>query len=76
METLVLQELRALNAYRDLGYELHYWRTRAGLEVNFVLYGKRGIRAFEVKRSGRLRPEDLRGLKAFLSDYPMAESLL
>ncbi|MHC4078032.1 MAG: ATP-binding protein, partial [Planctomycetota bacterium] len=73
LETLVLQELRALNAYRGLGYDFHYWRTRAGQEVDFVLHGKRGLRAFEVKRAGRLRPEDLRGPKAFLKDYPMAE---
>lgn len=76
LETLVLQELRALNSYGDLGYDIYYWRTRAGLEVDFVLYGKRGIRAFEVKRSGRLRPEDLRGPKALLADYPMAKVYL
>src|SRR5262245_45026086 len=32
LETLVLQQLRALNDYLDLGYTLSYWRTAAGDE--------------------------------------------
>ncbi len=72
-ETLLFQELRALNSYSDMGYEIFYWRTHGGLEVDFILYGERGIKAFEVKRSDRLRGRDLRGPKAFLSDYPTAE---
>ncbi len=43
-ETLVWQHLRALNDYADFGYTLHFWRTRGGLEVDFVLYGERGLR--------------------------------
>jgi len=46
---LVLQQLRALNDYRDLGYAFHYWRTPNGDEVDFVLYGERGVVAIEVK---------------------------
>ncbi|MBI4700241.1 MAG: ATP-binding protein [Deltaproteobacteria bacterium] len=74
LETLVFQELRALNDYLGLGYTLFYWRSATGLEVDFVAYGERGIRAFEVKRAGRLRPEDFQGLRAFLDDYPMAQA--
>ena len=47
LETLVLQELRAANDYRACGYQIHYWRTRAHLEVDFVLYGPRGLLAIE-----------------------------
>ena len=68
--------MRAINAYLDLGYELFYWRTAAGQEVDFILYGERGIRAIEVKRSARIRPEDTQGLRAFLKDYPMAQASL
>ncbi|MBI4678049.1 MAG: ATP-binding protein [Elusimicrobia bacterium] len=74
LETLVLQELRALNSYLDLDYALHYWRTPDGREVDFVLYGERGIKAIEVTRSSRFRPADIRGLEAFLADYPAAEA--
>jgi uncharacterized protein len=76
VETLVLEELRAANDYGDLGYSLHHWRTRTGLEVDFVLYGERGLRAIEVKRSSRLREEDLSCLEAFRDEYPMARATL
>jgi predicted AAA+ superfamily ATPase len=75
-ETLVFQELRALNDYQALGYALYTWRTRKGLEVDFVLYGERGLKAVEVKSGQRVRPEDLAGLRAFLDDYPAAQAWL
>jgi len=72
LETLVFQELLAVNDLHRLGYELYYWRTGNGLEVDFVLYGEKGLIAIEVKRAGKIRSRDLRGLKAFAQDYPMA----
>jgi predicted AAA+ superfamily ATPase len=76
IETLVFQELRAANAYSDLGYTMHYWATRTGAEVDFVMYGERGLRAFEVKRSSRVRQEDLASLELFRSDYPAAKTFI
>ncbi len=76
LETLVLQELRAANDYAEFEYTLHFWRTKSGLEVDFVLYGPHGLLAIEVKRSGKLQPADLRALKEFKSDYPAAECLV
>ena len=76
LETLFLQHARALNDYRDLGYRLHYWRTAAGDEVDFVLHGERGLKAFEVKMSHRVRPEDVRGLLRFREDFPEAKAHL
>jgi predicted AAA+ superfamily ATPase len=74
LETLFLAHLRAFNDAFDLGYGIHYWRTASGLEVDFVLYGERGLLAFEVKRSARVRDEDLAALLAFRADYPMART--
>ncbi len=76
VETLVLEEIRAVNDALGLGYGLHYWHTAGGLEVDVVLYGERGLSAIEVKRSSRVREDDLRGLRAFLHDYPMARAWL
>ena len=76
LETLFLQELLAYNASLHLGYTLFYWRTRTGLEVDFVLYGERGLKAFEVKLASNVRKEDTAGLAAFLADYPMADAYL
>ncbi len=74
LETLFLAHLRALNDAFELGYELYYWRTGNGLEVDFVLYGERGLIAFEIKRSARVRDEDLAPLLVFREDYPMART--
>jgi predicted AAA+ superfamily ATPase len=49
METLVFQELRAVNDYLECGYQLYFWRTKNGLEVDFILYGPEGLIAIEVK---------------------------
>jgi uncharacterized protein len=73
LETLVLQELRAVNDYGGHGYQIYFWRTKNGLEVDFVLYGPKGLLAFEVKRSATLGPADLRGLKEFKKDYAPAQ---
>ena len=50
-----------------------YWRTKSGNEVDFVVWGRAGFWAIEVKHSRTLRPRDLRGLKTFREDYPEAE---
>ena len=76
LETLLLQEILAHNSAADLGYKLHFWRTRGGHEVDFVAYGERGLLAFEVKRSDKLRSADFAGLKAFVQDYPVAKARL
>jgi len=73
LETLFLQQVRALNDYAALGYRLHYWRTSAGDEVDFVLYGERGLRAFEVKMAHNIRQGDLRALQSFQTDFPQAK---
>lgn len=77
-ETLVFQELRALNDYNNLQYEIFFWRTSASpqVEVDFVLYGPMGLIAIEVKASYRITRDDLRGLKAFVKDYPMVKPFL
>jgi len=75
LETLVFQELLAVNDLYRLGYELYYWRTSNGMEVDFVLYGEAGLIAIEVKRAAKIRSKEFRGLKAFAKDYPMATKL-
>ena len=76
LEGLVAQHLRAWLAYSGADARLYYWRTRSGTEVDFVIYGTDGIWAFEVKNADRVRPEDLRGLAAFGSEYPEARRVL
>lgn len=76
LEGLVAQHLRAWAAYGGQGLSLHYWRTFAGLEVDFVVYGEGTFDAFEVKSSKRVHGSDLKALKAFREDYPEARVAL
>lgn len=76
LETLFMQEIRALNDYYNLGYKIYYWRSAAGLEVDFVLYGHKGLLAFEIKRKSSVFKKDLKGLQAFSQDYPEAKPFL
>ncbi|PKM99138.1 MAG: ATPase [Elusimicrobia bacterium HGW-Elusimicrobia-2] len=73
-ESLFYQELRAINEYLNLGYKIFYWRTSNNREVDFVMYGKKGIYAFEIKRTRRIAKSMLSGLKSFLKDYPSAKA--
>ena len=67
---------RAWIAYSQGDHKLYFWRTRKGVEVDFVVYGVGGFWAIEVKNTTRVRPQDLRALRAFREDYPEAEALL
>jgi predicted AAA+ superfamily ATPase len=76
LEGLVAQHLRAWIAYTGGDHELFYWRTRSGVEVDFVVYGSTDFTAIEVKNSDRVRSADLRALKSFRDDYPECRPLL
>ncbi|MBI5624776.1 MAG: ATP-binding protein [Elusimicrobia bacterium] len=76
LESLVAQHLRAWNDYGGGRHRLAFWRTRSGVEVDFVLHGPDGFWAVEVKNAARVRDEDLRGLRAFGEDYPEATRFL
>lgn len=76
LEGLVAQHLRAWTAYASESFELKTWRTRSGVEVDFVVYGEAGFWAIEVKNSRTVRPADLLGLESFGEDYPEARRLL
>lgn len=76
LETLIFQQLYAVNDLMDVGYRTYYFRTATGVEVDFVLYGPRGIIAFEVKRSSTFRSEMIAPLLNFARDYPEAKLYL
>ena len=76
LETLFLQSLQAVNDYFNLGYKIYFWRTQSGNEVDFVLYGPKGLCAFEIKRSQKITSNSLKGLKSFLQDYPQGKAYI
>lgn len=76
LETLVAQTFRAWLDYSDHASQLFFWRSKSGLEVDFVIYGEIGFYAIEVKNTNRIRREDLNGLIEFKKDYPAAQCIL
>lgn len=73
LETLVLQNLIALVDYYNMNYEICYWRTQGGSEVDFILYGEHRLIAIEVKRSNNIFRSDIKHLLSFKEDYDIAE---
>jgi uncharacterized protein len=69
-EHLVHNQIRASAQARDLAVKIHYFRTRAGFEVDFVVEIKNKIYAIEVK-SGKVNDTDVRTLERF-ADYERA----
>jgi predicted AAA+ superfamily ATPase len=62
-EHFIFMELAAHASYKDLHYDIHFWRTKSGLEVDFVLGA--GEVAVEVKSGSRVDSRDLHPLLAF-----------
>ncbi len=76
LEGLLAQHLRAWIDYSNSDFKLHFWRTRSGVEVDFIVYGSEGIFAIEVKNSLRILPQDIKSLRSFIEDYPKAKAYL
>lgn len=67
LEHFILMEILAHRTYRELDYDVNFWRAKSGLEVDFVL--GRGEVALKVKGASRIDNPDLRPLKAFMQEY-------
>lgn len=73
-EHFILMELMAYRSYTSLDFPIHFWRTKSGLEVDFILGG--GEVALEIKGSSRVDPSDTRPLKAFVEEHRPAKAFL
>lgn len=76
LEGLVAQHLVAWRDYTLEKHDIFFWRTRSGVEVDFVIFGPLGFWAIEVKNSDKIRSEDVKGLVEFQQDYPGAKTVL
>lgn len=73
-EHFVLMELFAHSSYRELDHDIRFWRTKSGLEVDFVLGD--GEVAIEVKGSSHVDNRALRPLRAFVEEHSPRQALL
>ena len=66
-EHLIFMELSAYRSYSGKDFPIHFWRTKSGLEVDFVLGG--GEVAVEVKSASRVDERELKAMYAFIEEY-------
>ncbi|MBU4292498.1 MAG: AAA family ATPase [Actinobacteria bacterium] len=66
-EHFLLMEILAYKAYSDKNFEINFWRTKTGLEVDFILSG--GEIAVEIKGANRIDKRDFNALEAFTEEY-------
>lgn len=73
-EHFLLMEIIAYRSYRGGDFEINFWRTKSGLEVDFVLAG--GRVALEIKGANRVDKRDLNGLTAFMEGHSPKRSIV
>ena len=70
-EQFVISQLIAIIHYKRLDYQLYYWRTNHGSELDLLIcQGRRILCGVEIKSSRNIVKESLKGVKSFLSDNP------
>lgn len=72
-EHFIAMELRAWLSYSRTKMPLCYWRTREGLEVDFLVGTQLAV---EVKASARVHPSDLKGLRALAEEGQFKNRIL
>ncbi len=70
LETWVHANLAAHAEMTDPPARLHFYRTHAQAEVDFVLARGRRIIGLEVKASSTVRPTDAKGIEELASQFP------
>ena len=73
-EHFIFMEISAYNSYKELDVEINFWRTKSGLEVDFVLGG--GETAIEVKSKSRIENRDLLPLNTFIEEYKQRKTIM
>lgn len=73
-EHLIIQEIIAYLNYENVDETLSYWRTSSGYEVDAII--GHGRIAIEIKSNNEVNTRHLKGLKAFLEDFPSARAII
>jgi len=73
-EHFLLTEIIAYRSYKNLDFGINFWRTKSGLEVDFIL--GQGEVALEVKGGARVDKRDLNGLMAFGESHSLRRSII
>jgi hypothetical protein len=77
IESLVFQELYKFRSQHFLNFDLHFWRTKSGAEVDFVLYkNSESLLPIEVKYQRFTKPTITKGFRSFLSAYHPTDAVI
>jgi predicted AAA+ superfamily ATPase len=73
-EHFIFTEIAAHSSYSELDYKINFWRTKSGLEVDFILGD--GAIAVEVKGTSYVEKKEMRALSAFMDEYAPQKALV
>lgn len=73
-EHFIFTELMAHASYTTSNYNINFWRTKAGLEVDFVLGD--GEVALEVKGTSQVNNQVLKPMRVFMDEYAPKKALV
>lgn len=73
-EHFIYMELKCYSQYSGKNFEINYWRTSSGFEVDFVLNNAEV--AIEVKSANDIQPKHVKGLKAFNEEYKPKKNIV
>ncbi|MDI6758800.1 MAG: AAA family ATPase [Candidatus Omnitrophota bacterium] len=73
-EHFILMEIIAFRSYASKDFVINFWRTKTGLEVDFVL-GDREV-AIEIKGASRIDTRDINALEAFIEACPPKKAIV
>ena len=73
-ETLIYHHLRLLTRLMTPAGRIYFWRTRAGMEVDFIIEHGQRLVALEVKSTDNPGYRDASGLRLFLDEHPKASA--
>ena len=76
LEQTLFQTLQTWRALEPQRRKLHFWRDRAGHEVDFILEQDHQWVAVEIKTSGQVTSSDASGIRAFRDSLKQKASLV
>ncbi len=76
-EQWVIQEVYRINMYYNKDWNLHFWRTSHGAEIDLLISkGKEVMMGLECKYKKVISASDLRGIKSFKEEYPFVQCIV
>ncbi|MDP2193568.1 MAG: DUF4143 domain-containing protein [Alphaproteobacteria bacterium] len=73
-EHYIFLELMAFKEIQSLNFDIKFWRSKSGLEVDFIL--KRGSIAIECKITPSIEKSDIKGLIEFTKEHRPEKSIV